>query len=64
MLSAAPARSFRSGGFPTEPVSLISPQGVPVAKGSLTESETSSLEDSSGRVVTLRTIPPAGIILP
>lgn len=56
MLSAAQAVSFRSCGFPTEPVSLISPQGGPVANGSLPESETSSLEDNSGRVVTLRTI--------
>lgn len=64
MLSVAQALSFRSGGFPAEPISLISPRGGPVAKGSLTESETSSPEDNSGRVMTLRTIPPAGIILP
>ena len=64
MLSAARALSFHSCGFPTEPISLISLQGGPVAKGSLPKSETSSLVDNSGRVVTLRTIPPTGIILP
>lgn len=36
VLSVARSLSFHSCGFPTEPTSLISPQGWPVGKGSLT----------------------------